>query len=526
MLFFTVFSVLAGCSARQQSNQTNDIQTQAATEVVMTSAYDAHFLRCRGNDAGQLQSVLNKALSSTGVILYFHGGLSSDNYMRTNLGPALLESMFTEANLNGLYPIFVNYDAGVLDDVSVGDLITSAAYQNLQSRVLSRLNLESNNKGLKLNNQVDVQQAAMSVLIGVGADGSNLKSNFKQNAVDDNERFAAAVLAEQKELAIAASNIQQRDPELYKAAQQFAELYNELETDPAQKKAKSLFIGINASKMLAKIFARFALTLNHQIEPTIFEEVVRELSLFNVINAGAVMQSHWTKVKKHSEECWQDGSNGARLIAQLLAHQAEHSDFKISAISHSAGSIVIGDLLKHLAANGDGKLDNTVLLVPAISLELFQQSFMKYPERVGKLKAYVLADSYERRDELFGGIYAASLLYGVSGIGETDGFGDKPLLLERHLGSKKHPYDKWYYRLLLGEDIRPVWQFVEQHPGLVEYYPFNPANDSGATHECTKYPWRVADLAKLSMAQLSGLAAENVTILVPHDAPTCKPAGY
>jgi hypothetical protein len=33
--------------------------------------------------------------------------------MREKLGPAIMQSMITEDNLNGLYPIFVNYDADV-----------------------------------------------------------------------------------------------------------------------------------------------------------------------------------------------------------------------------------------------------------------------------------------------------------------------------------------------------------------------------------------------------------------------------
>ena len=78
--------------------------------------YEYNHLGCCSDACEHVNHIMDKLEGSKGVVLYFHGGLSTQEYMKNELGPKLMESIFKAKNLDGLYPIFINYDAGFLDE--------------------------------------------------------------------------------------------------------------------------------------------------------------------------------------------------------------------------------------------------------------------------------------------------------------------------------------------------------------------------------------------------------------------------
>ncbi|USI28549.1 alpha/beta hydrolase [Alteromonas macleodii] len=513
---FIVALSLAGCSTIPETS--SDLGRGLAQSKNRNINPHPNYLLCRGDDTTELEAVLKSALNAKGILLYFHGGLSGDSYMREDLGPDIMASLFTEKNLNGLHPVFINYEVSPFQSENLLNILKNSAFAKLKSIVKQRLNEESNKNQSNVTkfseNRSAEQSAALSILIYQGLDKGIEFSNSVRSE-EDYEVFLTKVLTDEETLKEVAENIIQ-DSALRASTNQFEILASQQNTEDLQPLLNKGSLTLSGAKAIARTLARFALTLNHEIVPTITEEVLRELSLLGVIGVEDALQTHWRTVKRHSEECWGPKTNGNALINALLEKKKKDSHFTISVMSHSAGSLVIGKLLESISqfdrVNREHAIDNAVLVVPAISAEWFQQTFMRHESIIKKLRVYPLTDEYEKNDFLIPYLYPASLLYGVSGIGEPKGFGDKPLMIQRHLGMKRYPYRTWLYRKVF-EDIRDIWAYVESNPEIFKYYPFDESQNEGATHRLTKLPWCSKTLAKQTMSVLTGLSENQIEVV-------------
>ncbi len=507
---------LVGCSTVPEIND------GSGSDVVQSKRrnIDPHpnYLLCRDDDTTALDAVLQPALNAKGILLYFHGGLSGDSYMREDLGPDIMASLFTEKNLNGLHPVFINYEVSPFQSENLLDILKNSAFAKLKRIIKQRLNEESNKSQSSVRffseDRNAEQSAALSILIYQGLE-KGIEFSNEVRSEEDYEVYLSKILTDEETLKNVAENVVQ-DSAIRASANQFEVLASNQNTEDLQPLLNKGFLTLSGAKAIARALARFALTLNHEIVPTITEEVLRELTLLGAIGVEDALQTHWKTVKRHSEECWEPNTNGNTLISALLEKKKKDSQYTISVISHSAGSLVIGKLLESISQfdgmNRENAIDNSVLVVPAISAEWFQHSFIRYENVIKKLRVYPLTDEYEKKDSLIPALYPASLLYGVSGIGEPKGFGDKALMIQRHMGTKRYPYKTWLYRKVF-EDIRDMWAYVESNPEVFNYYPFDESQNEGATHRLTKLPWCSKPLAKRTMSVLTGLPESQIDVV-------------
>lgn len=524
VLLALVLSLSACCF--NQKKEYGDGFTKTEIETRYSQAYPEHFLACRDNKAEDVERILNKVKAlegDAGVVLYFHGGLSHQGYMTDTLGPQLMESVFDRPIGGGrevkdaLYPIFVNYDAGILDIEwgrllsEMGRIKASDAFNELEG-VYGAALLDAYQK----NNQMiapDMQEAALDVFrqARAAADLSELDdkklSKYIRKVLEDDSKVPEELInwAEQEEGL--KYSVQKFDSVSRFYAKSAPELPMEKTNIPAAEVA------------LFRTIGRFALGTDHGIVPTLMEETTKWLGIDQL---GVF---HWNKVKRHAADCFAPKSNGRRLIDGLLAIQAERQqqdgDLPINTLSHSAGSIPTAHLVKYLAGK-QRPLNSAVMLVPAISQELLLDVVEGNEAGYKQLYSYVLDYSPEREDSVVG-VYPASLLYLVSGVAEESWYSDKMLLLAQHLDKNRRPYKSKAYRCATCEDADEVWAFFEEDKNNLVYYPgdnFTVHADKGPSHECTKYPWATPDLAWDVLKNL-GLDAP-VDIVTPVEGKRCK----
>ena len=504
--------VLMGCatSPAAQKDEPVDVHPVAGND------YANHFVSCRSTKLADVDGVLDKVKRSKGVVLYFHGGLSSDTYMKTKLGPWLMKSIFREENLNGLYPIFVDYDAGVFDSAKLADFLKQGLTQSIIRRIAGRLD-EQAEKGAaaKAAPQDKYLLAAQEILRSADRTKGLTDEDYEDLLIDEGSQARVGAM------------LAKSDPELAKAARELEQLATE-----GQKGAERLSVtgGIMA---IVKTLARFATRTNHQVMPTIEEEILRWVEIYGV-GPGTFAQHHWDTVYERSASCWQPGRSGKYLVDNLLAverdKKAHGEAFSISTLSHSAGSIPVAYLVNYLAKTPGAKLDNVVMIAPAINQGLFAAKLIPNASRIGHLKLFVLDLAREQNDSLVGGLYPASLLYFVSGVAETKGFGDRMLLIQQHLNQDREPYSSARYQRILkdrlGEDPNKIWNFFAANAGTVVYYDSGIAEPdheaAGPSHECTKFPWATRDLGRAVLKIITGRPADSFVLSSPGGAKTCE----
>ncbi|OBT04684.1 hypothetical protein A9267_17190 [Shewanella sp. UCD-FRSSP16_17] len=524
----TLLSLAACGSSTSQDDPIIDSTPVATTP----SKLDAHHLACRRASDEQLSFISQKVTSHSdlkGVLFYFHGGLSGEDYMKDTLGPLLQESIFSSEALNGYYPIFINYDAHPYKDGNLGksfvELLEEAAKDTafnqaglkFKSKMAADAAQKKSQKGLDaLSSDEAAAEVAKSYLNQVS---SNLKNNNKFNSITvDSDEYYYAIL-EDDFLA------QKINDDLVKLDQDFREIEAELANSPItslkNKDIQKGVIGFSTSVVIAKSLARIALGTNHQIVPTFEEEAFRAYKIGG-LSIQKVATAHWNTVKKNSQECFADGSAGDRLVNTLLK-----ADIPIHTISHSAGSIPTGHLLKKMKGKSE-KLASVNLIVPAISQEGFSDIYLKNLAGADNIYGYVLSRKQEEVDSIVWGIYPASLLYAVSGVAEGAWHNDKMLMIEQHMRPTSRVYGSWFHKMFTGDKPKPVWKFLADNSENWYYYPSKQLPYSTdkpgkrSSHECTKYPWVSPEVATSIIKNISGMTVENVS--QPNSPETIKDA--
>lgn len=201
---------------------------------------------------------------------------------------------------------------------------------------------------------------------------------------------------------------------------------------------------IGATKVAIRVIKRYIKKRNHDFYPTVAEETMRELYVSELGNWL------WGNMKQKAADMWKHSKFegnffqwpvGLYFIKKLAEHQEETGKkLTIDLVGHSAGSIVICELIKMISAKGyDIKFRNIIFMAPACRTDLFENTILKNLSMFSSFRCFTMSDEYEKKDRLFYFVYPRSLLYLISGILEDES--DALILgLQRHT-TGNHPYD-------------------------------------------------------------------------------------
>ncbi|OKY27126.1 hypothetical protein [Thalassotalea sp. PP2-459] len=520
--------VVTNCYANSQRDelQLGEIVTKAKT--LRSKTLPNHFLSCLANttstEASYIEDIVTEltSLASVGekqnVILYFHGGLSPQEYMVNDLGPVIYQ--YIHKNKLDLYPIFVQYHAGVFDFVLASDaikkLVASQTFSYLVDYLTDKISDNTKSPSLfKINGSIPQTKAAHAYLyqlLGQPLNQNTFSYTDNNSEMSENElKLLMTILNASSIDEIAISNkglaIKTDSRLLNEAAYLIHNTTYEFQGFTPSNPQAVLFDSNNEelstySSTLAsfptyklrilRFLARMSLGSHHGLDTTIAEEVIDTIPF--IVKPA---QTHWEKVKLHAKECYRQGNNGANLITKLSELKKNNKISSVNLMSHSAGSIPISELVKYANKNKLQQIDHIAMVVPAINQKLFKTNIIKNSSIFDRLDIYPLTKRYEIKDDIF---LPGSLLYWVSSIGDKAMTLDRTLLLNQHL-AKKFPYSNWLYRNLADEkQIPDILKFITKDNIRVQYYPFctnkDECSNEGATHSGTKIPKESPKLAK------------------------------
>ena len=129
----------------------------------------------------------------------------------------------------------------------------------------------------------------------------------------------------------------------------------------------------------------------------------------------------WSEMKENAELACSSGRGGALLAAALQKLAGTWGDeFELHLVGHSAGAIILGNLLTPLAACGlTGRIASIQLYAPACSVQFANRHYASRADLMKRLFIDVLSDRNERDDHVVT-LYRKSLLYLVSNALEID----------------------------------------------------------------------------------------------------------
>lgn len=438
-----------------------------------------------------IDNVMLEAVTKDRIILYFGGGLSSNKYIKEQLGPLLLETTFHTSNVPNSHPIIVQWETGIFELDSLKNIANELLGVNNITKIRNWLKRKLGIGVMGFSPAKPKDEVARSMLINVGFTYQDIES-------DNNTHLS--------------------DTEMENRLEQFfiedgEDLKEGIESIDASinKDGPKMFMSLKSIKTLYLILRRFALKTDHGAYTTIVEELLRFSNI-----ATASPQGHWKNVYQTSEVMWKKGA-GKYFLEKLNAHCESKVDVRIDLVSHSAGSIAICHLIDELAKNQypNIKIGNILPVAPAVRMNLFEKTIVDNETIFDNFTMYTLCDEAELNDKLFHSIYPHSLLYFVSGIAEEEGKADMSILGmhryfradgdEPYLGSR---YKKENYRKTFG-DLEKIRTYLAQD-GMVILSPnnINPHTHPGLAadgigHENTKLPNESPELAKSLIYLLS-----------------------
>jgi hypothetical protein len=393
------------------------------------------------------------------VVLHFHGGLvprAKGLDLATRLERVYVDS--------GTQPVIVVWESGLLETVT--------------------RNLRTLNQTQMFNKLVDLGIRHLAKLLGAGAGTRGPGALMSLDEVraaraSDAElermdvlargagpaRTEADVVAQADEVELELQLDLEADRELGRLVSheelEGSALDEELAASLGGPEARGPLAVITLARLIRGVVIggalRFVRGRDHGVIATVVEEVLRAAYL---ANAGAWV---WSGMKTASEAMWRDDAPadgtsahvGSYLLEQLARLQGERAGLAIDLVGHSAGSIVIGNLLEATAVrHRDLRFRNLLLLAPAITVDRTFTQIQAHVDRFDAFRMFTMEDALECRDRLVPGVYPRSLLYFVSGALECEP--DEPLLgLRRHTTGLR-PYD--------GDRFVPIRRYLEADP--------------------------------------------------------------
>lgn len=196
----------------------------------------------------------------------------------------------------------------------------------------------------------------------------------------------------------------------------------------------------------------------------------------------------WSEMKENAALTCETGRGGDLLVTALAKLAGTWGDaFELHLVGHSAGAILLGNLLTLLGARGMASMVTSVhLYAPACTVQFANRHYAPHADLMKGLHLDVLSDRVER-DDTVAGIYRKSLLYFVSNALETDL--RTPILGLANVGNPDHT--GWDGSSATGEALRN-WRAAAAHAGLEKRTTFidrdkvvactNPPKSIGASH--------------------------------------------
>ena len=512
--YLTLAFFLAGCctvpediSLERAGNSEEGLQFKPIT--IVSPDYPDHFLACRADSENEREREIVKNIlkeiesANTDVVLYFHGGLSSQQYMVNKLGKWLMDKVFEQATVKQtVYPVFMNYDADPRDwdllTLERENLVNNSTYTQLVELIEAQLKVDAGLSATEQRTQQSVRAAKLIYTYG-GKPASRFK--YGDTLTDEDIAYFYSLL-EAKTLPAEFSKDKETTAPLYELAELVATLQAEhtpvYETEQGAA-YKSLLAPGETTLRVLRILARYALKTDHGQVATIQEE------LLDALGVGWLGKTHWDKVKRHAKQCFAKNSNGRMLVEGLrdLKQKYPERQYRINTLSHSAGSYPTAELIHYLAGTGaeNAVLNQVVMLAPAVNQQVFSELVVPNHRLINQLTVYSLTKDFELEDTVIAGLlYSSSLLYAVSSLGEGRPSMDKMLLIAQHMDSTQRPYNSSVYQLLAHEKPKKVWDYFATAANTAfVYYPAendNVHNNKGPTHEGTKFPWESTDLTR------------------------------
>jgi hypothetical protein len=184
-------------------------------------------------------------------------------------------------------------------------------------------------------------------------------------------------------------------------------------------------------KLVIRVIKRHVDGRGHGFYCTVVEEVLRGAY------GDKVGKVFWGNMKKDTQDAFEDGADrgGTAFLRGLQALQDENKGFpRITLVGHSAGSIMVCNLLKAAAKELPGIKFDVVFLAPAVTHSRFAETLAAdaRSHMIGSFRCFAMDDKVESDDALIPVFYPRSLLYFVSGLLEDTI--DEPLVgMERYL---------------------------------------------------------------------------------------------
>lgn len=517
IISIAAFAIISGCCSTPDDitmdwNISDGVWPAETSTLKPQEEGEEHFIACRADYSEQEEKELVDAIADRAsalnkdILLYFHGGLSDQEDVVDGLGKQLISNVFSKEKIKqDVYPIFLNYDAGIEGTLwetfekRARVILKTEAFNGVIEGFENTLALPEG--GVKNSYPYeDLGYRAANALYRMSGDevkkmkkGDRISSDqveYFTELVESKQlpsEFAGKEAAPSSELEDLASRL---GLTLLQASSNLKSENHNVSNDKEIPSIESLKLRV------VRILVRFAIGVDHGVSATIQEEVLSAVDDYG-IPIVALAKNHWDRVKKHAKQCFAKGSNGRRLIEELMELR-ENSEAEIYTLSHSAGSIPTAELIDYLSRREGGEIDEAVMVVPAINQQVFSDLVVSGAKGYDSLTLYMLSEKYEKSDEVFhDALYSSSLLYLVSSLAESGWMMDKMLLIDQHLKSDRVPYKYETYECVSCEEPRDVWDYVKEGRRK-RLYPFDGEvyNEKAPTHSGTKCPWVSQDLAR------------------------------
>lgn len=376
----------------------------------------------------------------TSISIYFHGGLVNETS-----GLESAQTLADEIRKAGSAPVCFVWETGLLETVgtNLSKLSETKLFNKLLKLLIKKL-------GAKLGYNAIAGRAAVGQELSDEDIAFELAKPepfrfFDNNKVNNGGRSAVLAAVKQNE-AIINSELERELTFEITYDKEFKTLIAESDITAVENVGGTggrsfltapAFIA-HVVKIAYRIVNRVIKKTDHDFFPTIVEEILRE---FYVAEVGAWV---WKSMKDKSDEMWTSNDNlqgdnrhpARYFLDKLIELKIQRPELKINLIGHSAGSIVICNLFRHVAGmTGAFSFNHIILMAPACRIDLFTQEVLKFPGRYKDIRIFTMSDTFECGDIMVPFFYTHSLLYFISGVLEDQGKSSDALILglERHI---------------------------------------------------------------------------------------------
>lgn len=412
------------------------------------------------------------------LVVHFHGGL-----VNTAAGTAIGERLLPIYEDATGYPVFFVWHSGLAETISknLSEILKELVFRRLRDLVMqfaigkARAQAGDRALGLELPPVRDVQGQIAAAEDGPATDvfpkdeatlrGGDGQLTESQEALVFEQLRDDAILT-QEALAIASSGQTRGVGERGLAVAETRDtkmdenVVEELRGEVAEGERgliSTAALAVRAIGALKHVLARFASGRDHGLYPTVVEELLRA---FYLAQGGQIA---WSKMKQDTADAFGEDPSvyGGTAFLHRLRETQRDSGGRTILIGHSTGAVYICHFLRHadeilpVEQNFD-----VVLLAPACTFDLFDQTLTERGHRIANLRIFTMKDELERLDRLVPAAYTRSLLYFVSGVVEDEA--DKPIAgMERFYANAELFSEPDF------ESVQSVREHIEEKNGRV-----------------------------------------------------------